>query len=511
VVFKEVLSFSLMVLLILAIRIPLWQIHLDNDSGGFAYHARLMLQGEELYGSHHPSHYLPGIYYTYAGLLRVFGDRENSIKVGIVLVTAATAFFVYKILEELRGRKAAWLAVILYALLSQHDWLKGATGETEVFANLPITFALYLLLRRLSHAQPKSWWFVIGLLAGVAVLYKPQFISPLVAGFITVLYLSFGHSQEGNPWRKLVKPLFGLGLGFFVPLAGIYLFYQPRGLGDELLKVFTYGQNYLGSYSEQPLSLWSIFIPLAMLSVINFPLTILGLVTVIRVLRGFKADWKSQRTRAAKHGVLLAWFVVSLLQAGITQFGYPHYTLIVSPGLAVLSALELASVSEALKRTLQNRLLQAFAAAVLALIVIAGSIPTSGRLYYHYLRLMLGSASEENFLRKGLINGEELITIDELTEFLLINSSKDDQVYYWSDNVQLYYLAERRNPLPNEWPIYAGVIGAREDLFGVQTRYIILGHSDQAEIPAWLLDGLEQDYVFETSIRGERVFKRNTP
>jgi hypothetical protein len=278
-----------------------------------------------------------------------------------------------------------------------------------------------------------------------------------------------------------------------------------------LLKVFTYGQNYLGSYSEQPLSLWSIFIPLAMLSVINFPLTILGLVTVIRVLRGFKADWKSQRTRAAKHGVLLAWFVVSLLQAGITQFGYPHYTLIVSPGLAVLSALELASVSEALKRTLQNRLLQAFAAAVLALIVIAGSIPTSGRLYYHYLRLMLGSASEENFLRKGLINGEELITIDELTEFLLINSSKDDQVYYWSDNVQLYYLAERRNPLPNEWPIYAGVIGAREDLFGVQTRYIILGHSDQAEIPAWLLDGLEQDYVFETSIRGERVFKRNTP
>ncbi|MCZ7666108.1 MAG: hypothetical protein M5U34_02115 [Chloroflexi bacterium] len=34
----------------------------ENDSGDHAYHARLILRGEPLYGDHHPDHHMPGVF-----------------------------------------------------------------------------------------------------------------------------------------------------------------------------------------------------------------------------------------------------------------------------------------------------------------------------------------------------------------------------------------------------------------------------------------------------------------
>jgi hypothetical protein len=41
-----------------ALRLPSLELPSDNDSGSFAYRARLIARGEPLYGTHHTAHQL---------------------------------------------------------------------------------------------------------------------------------------------------------------------------------------------------------------------------------------------------------------------------------------------------------------------------------------------------------------------------------------------------------------------------------------------------------------------
>lgn len=504
-------GFLVIFFVVFLVRLPMWLLPLDNDSGGFAYHARLMLQGEPLYKIHHPAHYLPGVYYTYAGLLWILGDQENAIKMGIIIFVSITAYLLFKMLRCFGDNQAAWLAAFLYVLLSQHDWLKGVTGEAEVFANLPITYTSFLLICVFIAEQKKGIVFTIGVLSGISVLYKPQFISPLVISFATIFIMILNRVEEGTWWQWIGARYLWLLLGFSLPLVGVCFFYYKEGLSEEFLRVFSYGQDYLGAFSDSLLSLRSFFVPLAMLSVINFPVTLLGLVNILQLLGRLRGGTREHQNIRVVRLVLLIWFLISVLQAGVTQFGYPHYTLTVAPSLSVLAALELSRLIQRIQSFLIKSPWKALAMLALAGCVLLGSLPTTGRLYYHFLRFTLGLCTKEDFIAKGVVNGNELLKVIQLSEYLKKQSATEDLVYYWSDNVQLYYLAERRNPLPNEWPIYAGKLGDQDDLFVPQTRYIIIGESEQAEIPAWLIVGLNQYYAFKAQIVDEEVYQRKFP
>ena len=48
-------------LLAILLRIPSLDMLIDNDGGARAYHARLILAGEPLYGTHHTGHHMPAI------------------------------------------------------------------------------------------------------------------------------------------------------------------------------------------------------------------------------------------------------------------------------------------------------------------------------------------------------------------------------------------------------------------------------------------------------------------
>ena len=195
----------LLATLILAIllRLPALDMLIDNDGGARAYHARLILAGEPLYGTHHTGHHLPAIYYTYATAMAFFGDSAWAIQFFLLLWTIPTVYFLYLLALELTDdRVTALLAALFYAILSAHLQLWGQTAETELFANFFRITAVWLLIFLLKREKP-AWQFGgVGLLAAAAFLYKPVFLSPLaVAGLALLITGLRQRPRKGLPMR----------------------------------------------------------------------------------------------------------------------------------------------------------------------------------------------------------------------------------------------------------------------------------------------------------------------
>ena len=91
-------------ILVLLLRAPSLEQPFGNDEGANAYHARLISRGEPLYGSHHPAHQLPGIYYTYALAFKLLGDTLWAVKFFLILVTIVSAYLLYRLGDLALGK-----------------------------------------------------------------------------------------------------------------------------------------------------------------------------------------------------------------------------------------------------------------------------------------------------------------------------------------------------------------------------------------------------------------------
>ena len=90
-----------------------------------------------------------------------------------------------------------------------------------------------------------------------------------------------------------------------------------------------------------------------------------------------------------------------------------------------------------------------------------------------------------------------------------VRTSPANTIYYWSGDVQIYYLADRYCPVDIIWPIDAEATGPYQRIFSPQTRYVILGDSYFIPRPGWLYTELERTgYTLETVIQDQEVYRR---
>jgi len=84
-------------LLVILLRTPSLEQPFHNDCGAIAYHARLILRGEPLYGTHHPAHHTPAVYYAYALAFLLLGDSVLAVKLLLVVWIYATAYLMFRL------------------------------------------------------------------------------------------------------------------------------------------------------------------------------------------------------------------------------------------------------------------------------------------------------------------------------------------------------------------------------------------------------------------------------
>lgn len=494
-------------ILVILLRLPSLEHPFDNDSSAIAYHARLILRGEPLYGTHHPGHHLPAAYYLYALAFQLLGDSLWAIKFFLMLWTIVTVYLLYQLGALLINKITGFVAAVVYAILTSHLWMWGNSAEIELFANLP-RIAAFLVLMHLIRLYPLSsqaagtWKFVwVGLLSAIAFLFKAVYLSPLaLAGFVLWFELWPNRTKTGA-WQASIRRSIWIGLGFVAVLALVVGYFAVLGLLPRFLSVFTFGQGYTNVSVGGPQ--YALFYPILGLSYNNVSLLIFS-------LAGFIMIMINKTHRITPLLFLAVWYILSFIEASgfVRVFRFYYYLLIVPP-LALLTAWFLLKIYRDLRQARpSNHWLAPFILTGLLTIALAISVAQNFNFYAHFVRYKLNQESYRNFLMNGSPFGPQLIQLQELANYVRQHTTPNDHIYYWSEDIQIYYLADRRCALDVIWPLYVEATGPRERIFKPATKYIIVDTTRPNPDWLWLYPELKQNYNLETVMYGQEIYHR---
>jgi hypothetical protein len=500
-------------LLVTLLRWPSLEQPFGNDGGANAYHARLILRGEPLYGTHHPAHHMPAVYYTYALAFLLFGDSVWAVKFLLIPWTVVTAYLLYRLGVLLMDKATGLLAATFYAILSADIFLHGSTAETELFANLPRTAAV-LVLTHLLIRQSAAWKFVfVGLLSAAAFLFKAAYLSPLAMAGLA-LFVDLGQARKtAGAWRTLLIRGLWVGVGFVVGLLPVAVYFGLLGLFPRFLLVFTIGREYVNfRHTTTAVQSYWLLHPLLVLASDNIAFLIAGLAGLVMIVITTLPRYRGQRSNGVLLKLCIAfWYVLSYIEAGITRIIFLHYYLLIIPPLALLAAWFLLKLYRDLKPVrIANCPVAPFFLTALLIVTLFPSFQQNFYYYRLYAEYKLGTGTYQDFLVDGWssLMGAEFVRVQKLVDYIQTHTSESDYIYYWSGGVQLYYQADRRCPIDTIWPLYAEATGSYERIFVPQTKYVIVGESNNVAQPAWLYAELAKSYTLETVIRGQEIYRR---
>jgi len=126
------------------VRLRLLELPLERDEGEYAYAGQLLLQGIPPYSQSYNMKF-PGMYVAYAAIMALFGQTTSAIRIGLLIVNAATIVLLYFLVARLFGRVPALIAAGSYALFSLEPTLLGLYAHATHFVNLFVVGALLLL------------------------------------------------------------------------------------------------------------------------------------------------------------------------------------------------------------------------------------------------------------------------------------------------------------------------------------------------------------------------------
>jgi len=499
------LIFLWIVCIVILLRLPSVLEPLDNDSGAIAYHARLISRGEPLYGSHHTGHHMPGAYYTYVLSFLLFGDTAMAPKWLLIPWTMLTAWILYWIGTRFSNRVAGLLGALFFSVLSAHMHLKGMTAEPELFANLPITAAVWLALTFIQEPKRVRAWFWVGLLGGIAMLYKIVYIAPLGVAVVLIGAAAVWQSGDMVRWRKAFGQIIWLVGGFVLPVGLAAVYFVSQGLLGRFLLVFRLGFTYvreINTIIDVQVPLFVLF-PLLFMAFNNTVVVVLATGNVLRQTRQMRSEDHSKRVLAAG---LVAWIGLSVLQAGVARIGFAHYVLLVVPPASLLTGLEIDSLRMAVSNGKTARWGNWLAIGLVSAVLVNSGL-VNGAVYRDYVSYISGDITYKEYLKGHFGTGVIHLQMSEIADYVRRHTEPDDSIYYWGNDVQLYYLADRRCASENIWPYYAGAYHPVREIFGPQTKYIILG--DPGLYQDWKdeIANLIEDYVLENTIEGHQIYR----
>jgi len=311
---------------------------LERDEGEYAYAGQLMLQGLPPYKLAYNMKF-PGIYAAYAAILAIFGQSVGGIHCGLLVLTAATTFFVYLLGARLFDALAGVVASATYALLSTSPSVLGISGHANHFVMLPALAGLSLLLRALEKGS--QWLFVLsGALLGLAFLMKQHGIFFLLFAALYVLICEL----RKNPVdiKALIIKISSLLLGALAPLVLTIWILLMSGVFDRFwFWTIVYAREYVSAVSfSEGLRVLKNAIP-----GVTGHSAFLWLVAALGPLFFFRHP----RVRASA-AFIISFMVFSFLAVCPGFFFRPHYFLLLVPSAALSVGIAVSSASQYFKQ-----------------------------------------------------------------------------------------------------------------------------------------------------------------
>jgi hypothetical protein len=299
------------------------------------------------------------------------------------------------------------------------------------------------------------------------------------------------------------------GAGFVLGITVIIVYFAAQGLLPRLWQVFT----LVGDYSDRSSGLNEEVVT-GVVRILLYPLLPLwGLAVnnallLLFSLAGFLLLLLNRPWRNGLLFLLPIWYLLSFVEAGLKLELFAHYYLLIVPALSLLAAWFLRKLHQDLVAAGKVRVGTAVFAGLLFLTMVVSVIENASYhiLYFRYLR---GDVSQAQLIEDGWPGfGNRLVRATELAAYIVQQTEPTDQIYYWSQDVQLYYLAERQCPVDIIWPYDLEATQNLNALFGPQTRLVIIDQLREPSPPDWFMAELAANYSLAAEFDEQIIYRR---
>jgi len=407
---------------------------LGRDQGVAAYFGWQILNGRAVYRDLYHFNF-PGIFWTYALALKIFGLRPEAVNLFDLLFRLFTLVGVFLAASRLFSPKSAAWSAGIYGIFStvvyNSYWL---SAQKETFALGALAWCLFFLAQALGRGGlRKSWMLLAGAFAFLAVLYKPTV--GLGPGLVFLLLLF--QKEIARRERILGLSSFILGSLLIAGAAAIYL--EATGSLLEMARqVFLFGVNYGGQYYAGGLKVLGLAAWKILVWLVDF-----GFLLGAGILAGAAA--LRQRQPGFK---LVFWFGLGLFLNILVQFKFfdYHFMVMVLP----LSILAGAFFGDYLRDFYSGQTGRAGAGLlVLAAFLLAANLKDGLGRYPRELLYDFRLISRDNFLSKYGRYGFGDLSIEassKVARYLREQSSKSDKVLVFSLEPGLNFMSQRAAP-----------------------------------------------------------------
>lgn len=235
---NETTFFFIALFLTFIIRLRFADAPFERDEGEYAYAGMMILRGQLPYADFYNMK-LPGVYYSYALIFKLFGQSIAAVRYTLLFINLLTTFFVFKTAENWFSRTLAWWASGIFLLLSVSFHAQGWIANCEHFVNIFVAAGLVFLTKRWSPIH----LFACGLMFGFATLMKQHAFH--FAFFPAFLLLKQFYDERN--FSKTAYFTCSFGLGFALPLVATVFFFWQKGIFDAF---YFYIVDYAMAYSK---------------------------------------------------------------------------------------------------------------------------------------------------------------------------------------------------------------------------------------------------------------------
>ncbi len=413
---------------------------MSRDGGAFAYCGEQIAKGALLYKDcwdNKP----PAIYYLNATVFTLAGAKQWNLWLFQAIWLSITALVFFAIIRSIWTGRVAFLATMLMLLTLLYPVYFAGGNLTETYALLPIALALGAFWGYL-RTNERAFLICIGFFSAIAFLFKPTYISSLIAAGMILLWARLRHRE----YYRLFADLVFLLLSFLLPLGLVAAYWVAKNdLNDLLYAVFIHNRLYV----EQGISVKS-FIATLRILIVEQPLSALFGLTLISLIVFFVENWKKSNPIDHTPGSgfdpdyshiyitagLTIWLALDIIFVALPGTNFRHYYQIPILTMAAICASLFFHLSK--KRSLQNQVKSTtlFMSSLIVILLLPWIVEVVGKEF----------PSVTNW--KAVLSNPQFTYYqpNEIEQFILDHSQPYQSILIWDYDPTIYFHVNRKSP-----------------------------------------------------------------
>jgi hypothetical protein len=412
---------AVIILGVACLRLRLLGVPLERDEGEYAYMGQMILRGEVPYADAYNMKF-PGVYYSYAVILAIFGQTDVGIHLGLLVINALAIVLLFLLAVRLFDVGTALAAAASFGWLSLSQSVLGFTANAEHFVLVPALAATFVLVW--ADDSRRSWPLLgAGVLFGLAVQMKQH--GAAFAAFGGCYLLAQGRARGRAGWRQSGRDVLLLAAGVLLPFGVTCLYLWWKGsLESFWFWTFTYARYYasMTTWAEGLGNLtW----------VVRYILEVSALIWVLAGLGLAAVSWDAVARGRAR---FVKWFTAFSFLAVCPGLHFrDHYFILLLPAAGLLAGLGAVAGG----RLWARRVGVHGAAALPVLVTVLGVISAA---YREHMYLFVNSPRT---VARATYGSQPFPEAADLGAYIRAHSSPEDEVAVIGSEPQIYFYSGR--------------------------------------------------------------------